>query len=79
MDEKAEGCRVGYEKHDGKCVPKWKPISPLGRLEILKQEMRDLRDVEKHRDIYSEYDHALDCVEKLTDMMKKELYGEKKN
>ena len=75
--EKTEGCRIGYEKHDEKCVPKWKSTSPLGRLEILKQEMRDLRDDEKHRDIYNEYDQALDRMEKVTDLIKKEKYGNK--
>jgi len=72
-----EGCKTGYELHEGKCIPKWKPTSPLGRLEIIKQEMRDLRDIEKLRTIYNEYDQALDGVEKLTNMIKEELYGKK--
>jgi len=75
--DKPEGCRIGYDVHEGKCVPKWKNTSPLGRLEIIKQEMRDLRDIEKHRDIYNEYDHSIDGLEKLTNMIKEELYGKK--
>jgi hypothetical protein len=75
--DKPEGCNAGYEQYEGKCIPKWKPTNPLGRLEIIKQEIRDLRDIEKHRDIYNEYDQTLDGLEKLTDMIKEELYGKK--
>ena len=43
-------------------------------LEIIKQDLRNLRDKEPHSAIYNEYDQVLDEIERLTDMIKVIFY-----